>query len=867
MFKFKKLISTVVALTVTAAMLATTAFAAIPSDVKDTEYEQAAQVLGALNIMVGDAETGEFRPNDPIIRSEATKVGVALMGLTEVAENAASATKYPDVAANHWASGFINVATDQKLVQGDDVGTFRPSAQIKYSEAVAIMIRALGYEPQALAKGGYPSGYMVTASNIGLTKGVAGSANQLINRGTVAKMAFNALTIKLMEQTGFGTNVSYEVVDKTLLKDRLDIDLVEGTVNAVGSSSITGNASLEKDEIQIGEKIYKIGNADVRTILGFNVEGYIYKDNKTNKETLLLALPVEGSNNTVSIASQNIDSITNEDGSKSINYWKNPDSDKKSTKATIATNAKVMYNGKAGSFDDFKVIDSGNIVLLDSDNNGVFDIVFVNETKNYVVEEVVENTHKIVDKYGQKTLILDPEDEDLSFHLTNGSQDVKLADLKEWNVITLTISKDGNLIYGEVSTNSITGTVTETDDEKVFIDGKGYYVAANYPDSIKLLDEGTFYLDAEGKIAAVDSKTTISSNFAYIENIGLSSGLDKVLEFKLFTKAGETVTLSSGSKIKVNDESNLTPEKALEAIKGKRSEAKGQLITFEKNSDGKITKVSTYVESSKIDEDKFTLNMKEDGVVYNAASSKLVGKNMSVNITKNTIIFDIPATAKDSDDYSIRDKSFFVNENEYDVLVFNVTEDYNAQAIIVTNSEGVANEESSIAVVDKITTMQNEDGNTVQKLYAFMDGKEVSFMTSEDDILVKDGASGKVALTRGDIIQFKTNSANEIDNITVLFDVSKKDAEYSTSHSDNMKTMYGKVTKKFTNSFNLQVNDGAIENLSFADAKVYVVDTTKTNKQVTVGDFGDIQKYDEAAPEKVFVRIYKDVVQEIVVVK
>lgn len=867
MFKFKKLISTVVALTITASMLATTAFAAIPSDVKDTEFEEAAQVLGALNIMVGDAETGEFRPNDPIIRSEATKVGIALMGLTDVAQSSASSTKYPDVPANHWATGFINVATDQKLVQGDDVGTFRPNAQIKYSEAVAIMIRALGYEPQAIAKGGYPSGYMVTASNIGLTKGVAGSANQLIDRGTVAKMAYNALTIKLMEQTGFGTNVSYEVVDKTLLKDRLDVELVEGIVNAVGTSSITGTSQLEKDEIQIGDKIYKIGTADVRTILGFNVEGYIYKDTKTNKETLLLAVPVEGANNTVAIPSENIDTITNEESSKSINYWKDPDSDKKSTKATIANDAKVMYNGKSGSFEDFKMIDSGNIVLLDSDNNGVFDIVFVNETKNYVVEEVVETTHKIIDKYGQKTLVLDPEDENLSFHLTNGSQDIELKDLKEWNVITLTISKDGNLIYGEVSTNSISGTVTETDDEKVFIDGKGYYVASNYPGSIKLLDEGTFYLDAEGKIAAVDSKTTISSNYAYIENIGLSSGLDKVLEFKLFTKNGEVVTLASGNKIKVNEESNLTPEKALEAIKGNRDKAAGQLITFEKNSDGKITRVSTYEKSSKIDEDKFILNMEEEGVVYNSASSKLVGKDMSVNITSNTIIFDIPKTAKDSDDYSIRDKSFFVNENEYDVLVFNVTEDYNAQAIIVTNSTGVANEESSIAVVDKITTMQNEDGNKVQKLYAFMDGKEVSFMTSESDVLVKDGGNGKVALTKGDIIQFKTNTSDEIDNITVLHDVTKKDTEYSKTHSDNMKTMYGKVTKKFTQSFNLQVNDGAVENLSFADAKVYVVDTTKTNKQITVGDFGDVQKYDEAAPERVFVRIYKDVVQEIVVIK
>lgn len=866
MFKFKRLISSMVAFSMTTVMLATTAFASIPSDVKDTKYEEAAQVLGALGIMIGD-ENGKFRPDDAIIRSEVTKVGVTLMGLLEVAESASHKTRYPDVAADHWATGFINVATDQKLVEGDDTGTFRPNAQIKYSEAIAIMIRALGYEPQAMAKGGFPSGYMVTANNIGLTKGVAGSAEQLITRGTVAQLAFNALTINLMEQTGFGSNVNYEVVDKTLLKDRLDVTLIEGIVNAVGSSSITGNASLEKDEIQIGDDIYKVGSADVRTILGFTVEAYVYEDTKTRKDTLLLAVPVEGANTVVSVTSDNIESITNTDSSKVINYWKNQETDKKTTKANIATDAKVMYNGKAGSFDDLKVIDSGNIVLLDSDNNGMHDIVFVNETKNYVVEEVVESTHKIVDKYGQKTLILDPEDDNLSFRLTSSNQQVELADLEEWDVITLTISKDNDLIYGEVNKNSVTGTVTETDEEKVFINGEGYKLAANYPGTVKLLDEGTFYLDSEGKIAAVDSTSTISSNYAYLSNIGLSTGLDKVLDFKLYTKSGETLLISSGSKLRVNDKSNLTPEAALAEIKGDRESANGQLITFEKNSDGKITKVNTYEKSSAINEDKFILNMQESDVVYNSASSKLVGQSMSVNVTDSTVIFDIPATAKDTDDYSMRDKSFFVNEHTYDVLVFNVTEDYNAQAIIVTNSTGEANEESSIAVVDKITTIKNENGDNVEKLYAFQDGKEVSFVTDGTGVLVKDGAEGQVALQKGDIIQFKTNAADEIDNITVLFDISKKGTEFSVEHSENMQTVFGKVTKKFTSSFNLQVNDGAVENYSFSDATVYVVDTTKNAKQITVGDFGDVQKYDETAPEKVFVRIYKDVVQEIVVVK
>ena len=231
---FKKVISSVAAAAVSATMLATPVFAKVPNDVIGTDYEESAAVLGVLGVMVGDAGTGSFRPNDPIIRSEVTKVGVTLMGLNDAANSSNHATKYPDVVENHWANGFINIATNQGMVEGDDVGTFRPDEQIKFAEAAAIMVRALGYEPQAESKGGYPSGYTVTASNIGLTKGVSASANDLINRGEVAKMAYNALTIKMMEQTGFGTNVKYEVVDKTLLKDKLDVDLISGNVQAVG---------------------------------------------------------------------------------------------------------------------------------------------------------------------------------------------------------------------------------------------------------------------------------------------------------------------------------------------------------------------------------------------------------------------------------------------------------------------------------------------------------------------------------------------------------------------------------------------------------------------------------------------------------
>lgn len=862
MFNFKRLISTAVAF-VMAASVMSTAFAAIPSDVAGTEYEEAAQVLGVLDIMVGDKDTGTFRPDDTIIRSEGARVAISALGLQEVAEVTNGATKYPDVVSNHWANGYINVATDQGMVIGDDVGTFRPDDTISYAEMVTIMIRALGYEKMAESKGGYPTGYLVTASNIGLTKNVPGNGDEGITRGKVARLVFNGLTIKLMEQVGYGSDVKYEVVDKTLLYDYLDVEKITDQVKAVGSSAINGDSNLKDSQIQIGDKIYNIANADVREILGFNVDAYVEKDGKTNEKNLLVAIPVEGKNESVKIDADDIEEVINEESSKALRYWVNKDTDKNAKKATVATDAKVMYNGKAGSFEDFKKIESGTITLLDSDTNGEYDIVFVNETVNYVVEEALTSTHKIVDKYGSKTLVLDPDDTNISFTIEKGSEFIGIKDLKEWDVLTVTQSKDGSFIHIEVSSEKVSGTVTEKDDEKVYINGKGYKVAANYPNTISLNDEGTFYLDVQGKIAAVDADSRISSNYAYLNSIEMASGINKVLELELFTKDGKSLLLKSASKVKVNNSSSVLAKEALETI-GQDP----QLITYELNSDGAVSKITTAKDlNGKIDEDNFSKNMSLSDAVYKSASGKLVTSSSSVTVTDDTVIFDIPNGKTDTEDYSIRDKKFFINDDKYDVVVYDLSEDLSAGVLVVTSSTGDADESSSIAVVDKITKTQNEDGVDIEKLYAVQNGKTITVSTSETGVLVKKSGGETVSLAQGDIIQYKTNVKGEIEKVTVLFDVSSKATEAENKISDDLQTYYGKVTKKFSNSFNLQVNDGEVMNFAIGDADIYYVNTKTNNKNVSIGDSGDIQKYDELDPERVFVRVYKDEVKEIVVIK
>lgn len=856
MYKFKKLISALAATAVTATMFASVSHAAIPSDAVGTDIETQATVLGGLEIMVGDAGTGTFRPNDPIIRSEVAKVGVALMGLSQVADSSTDVSFYPDVAVSHWANGFINVATAQKLVVGDDTGTFRPDDQIKYSEAVAILVRALGYEPQAKARGGYPSGYLTTASAIGLTKGVSGSAEKLISRGDVAKLSYNALDINLMEQTGFGSNVDYEVTDKTLLEEKLDAVIVTGKVEAVGASTLDGSSGLERDEIKIDGKVYKTGKADVRNLLGFTVDAYV-SNKKGKTQSLIAVVPAEGENSVISVGADNIDKI--EKGSSSVMFYYYADADKqtKSVKAAISTDAHIIYNGIGADMDKLTAIDSGSIVLLDSDNDKKYDVVFVNETQNYVIDEVFEKTHKITDKYNFPALELDTEAEDKTVIIEMDNKAIGVEALREWDVVTVTKSENGELVYANVIRNPINGKVSEKDGSYVYIDGKKLKIAPNYTEGLSLGDEGTFYLDYEGKIAGFKAEKVKSANYAYLIKAAMTSGMNKEPNFKVFTKEGEIKILTGASKIRVNTSSGLSGEEAIKKIGDGE-----KLITFETNSKGQVTRINTSTASDTVNEDAFVMNFEENDVVYRASSSKLISSDMAVTVGADTLIFELPQSGSESD-YAVRNKSIFTDGGLYNVRVYDVTENYKAGVIVITNAITKIDDASPVAVVKSVTTISDDEGETVHKVYVLTQGKEEALISKDEKTFVKENGS---LVEEGDVIQYRTSVSGKTDSIKVLFEADEKEHEFKEKISEDLSIVYGKITKKFSDSINVSVLGGKTENYSSEDITVYVYDSGLKKNKVKLGDESDLQTWENDGG-RVLLKIYKDTVSEVVVIK
>lgn len=845
---------------------------ALSPDIADTKYAEAAELLGALGIMVGDAESGAFRPDDPILRSEMAKVAVYSIGLEDIVKSSNGTTKFPDVAADHWATGAINVADQQGLVVGDSEGTFRPDDSVTFEEAVTIIVRALGYEPAAQDKGGYPTGYMSVASQKQLLKGIDAASAQPAKRGDIAQLVFNAMTVNLMEQVGYGSTVSYEEVDKTLLYDRLNVEKAFGQITATDETSLTGGSTTGDNKIQINDNLYLKGDTNANQLLGYNVLYYARIDKTTDEKTLILVTPQSNKNNSLVLNSTDIVDVTGDDtANKTVEYWANRATDRRTKTVSIKSDATYIYNGKykTGITNADLKPTSGNLLLIDANMDNIYEIVFVNHFTNLVVDTVSEITGRVTDKYLNGSLVFDNNSNpDVKYSIIKDGAEIGLTDLQEWNVISYTISDDKNLIKAYVSDASITGTVNEISEDGYRIGESDimYEKAESYPNEIKLLDKGTFYLDIEDKIAAVNTRaaneSAITTNYAYLVDAAMKTDFNKTAQFKLFTKEGTTVVLESATKMRLNDSYAQTPSDVVAHLTTGGSVAP-QLIIYETNSDGNISGIDTAADGTTTgapNPSEFTLNIQKTGMVYKRASGKLG----NVGIGDDTIIFDIPASAgDDTTKYAIRNKSTLSNDSSYDAIIYDLQDNYMANAIIITSSTGITNAESPITVVNYLAEIRNEDFEYTDKLYGYSEGAEIELTAADKSVFRKEDGT---ALKAGDIIQYKTDAKGNVDGITLLFDSTKMTTEFMTDVTSDLTTVYGRAIKKFSGSVNVEVGDQTY-NFATGDAIVYLYDSSRSKNPISVVSAADIEIYEKDNEARLFVKIYQDQVQEMVIVR
>ena len=218
------------------------------SDTSGNKYIDKVTAFGWMN----GYPDGAFKPSGNITRAEAATAVVRALGLEAAAQAARGlTTKFSDVPADHWASGYINVCTTKGILKGYPDNTFKPSANITGAESITMIVRALNREYQAV--GEWPIGHITVAA----AEKIIGSgfvSNTLATRGQVAEYISKASEVVFAELTTNGwvtpeggktfcTSSGYEL-DPEVPIAITAVDTVEKTLN--------GNIALADNYVIVG---------------------------------------------------------------------------------------------------------------------------------------------------------------------------------------------------------------------------------------------------------------------------------------------------------------------------------------------------------------------------------------------------------------------------------------------------------------------------------------------------------------------------------------------------------------------------------------------------------------------------------------
>lgn len=168
------------------------------SDMKATDYyAKAATALEQLGIISGYPD-GTYGAEHSITRAEMAAIVCRIIDKEAEAEKAKGETIFDDVASDHWASGYINIAVKEGIINGDGNGKFRPADEVTYEEAIKMIVCALGYaDGIKVDSSDWSKTYLNIANEKGITSDLKGKKGEAATRGDIAVMSYNGLSADL----------------------------------------------------------------------------------------------------------------------------------------------------------------------------------------------------------------------------------------------------------------------------------------------------------------------------------------------------------------------------------------------------------------------------------------------------------------------------------------------------------------------------------------------------------------------------------------------------------------------------------------------------------------------------------------------
>lgn len=948
-----------------------TAATAFPDVAEDASYAEAVNILSALGIIQGD-ENGNFNPDATITRAEMATILCTMDGAGELSP---TATKFTDVAADHWASGYINYAQQRGYIDGYDATTYGPEDPVTYEQTIKLIMAALGYTYSAQENGGYPVGYLYVAADTGVTKGAPTTGGtEAAPRSTVAILVYNAMNTPMMMRVSYGTESIWQAQDgtgtrafKTLLTEKHDTFKVEGKVTSSYKQNTNMRDGYVNTEITKTLKVdvegelgatpvqnasnssvidyYTLNNidatgTDAADLIGYECVMYFSNADMDVKLVAIARKSVKNVEVTISDVSQAYD--PEKDGSvrdgdkptftentKQFSFWNDRDSDARITTVDLDAAADIIWNDGEkeklatkyaalveDGLDDTSAIlaaivpERGSITLVDTGNDGYYDLIRVTSYDVAIVSAIDVESKTINFRTNRSTSLVDypyvtltdienPNLREYAITLNGEAADVDQLEVNDVLNIATNNWDDPTYFTIIATRESIVGSVTARSDSDGYVqinnESTKYEITKGMTSLTlpALEDEGTFYLDADGNIAYVDTSSVLTGDFAYMYRTGAGTFDEKYL--RLYTMAGEDVNYALADRLKVNDVRKntvdtaytladiaamygmsdteaaaafgvdatalastnatlasifegveaaaapaLTPWTLIDAITNEKydlkdafeltgNKAADRFITYTAGSD-QITEISLPVKSSKTGTFGFvSADFGSEGKGVEWQASLGKFKN-SESLASNAVVFFVGDAETSIDDYQVRSLADLRDGNKYSPYYFAATDDGVSAVLIFDPATALG---TDLAIFESFA-MAKDDMDDVYNVTYWINGQKAEAPMVVD--AASEAADEVLSMQRGDAFVFGTNDKGRVDEISVIFTPGATQPAINTPGAfDSMINISGDLAEDYEI---MGIGTGDADNQVYFGYVGKVADTEKGLKLTLVDETG-----------------------------
>jgi len=675
----KKLLALVLALVMTLS-LATVSTNAAFEDAADISYEEAANVLSAVGVFVGDGKN--FHPKAGLNREQAAKL-VAYLALGEdVAEALPAVAMFDDVAASSWAAKYIAYCADAGIITGDGAGKFFPTAPVDGYAFAKMVMCALGYiaEAEGFVGGNWQINVAKLAKELDLAKGGV-DLSKALTREQAAQVMLNAVKCAPVkyEATGSTVTIGNVVVEKDYGKAQPDGTGVyyEQTWDTLGWTTQTDDFGRISTEWT-----YK---TDVISNVANDVADFVITKDMTAKE---MASLLKGYKIKVAGGSYKVENDTDYASLTTTNAG-----------VTVTTSTSTLAEALDALTAD------GKVVEIFADKNLIIDqIVTISyETDEITDIEVDEKTGDVTYTFANAGAYTNTEDTTAVVFAATPAED---------DIVTLVDSVNGPIyVY---PTTSVTGALTSYTQDGVYtIGGKTYTESdASASPALVIDDEAVYYLDQYGYIVEKTGvAATESSDYAYVLGVlGKSAagfdGYTPAAQVKVLLADGTVgiydmkVAKKSGNYYVVDADGEIVYDVAEDSV----TNADDSFAWF-------VGKAFSYVVSGNTIALKAVPTVAAADEVYAVALDATAGMAGATYVVKNDAAMDTAYTG--DNDALLNDKTVFV--------FFDADDDEEVDAV-VTGSANLGDKEFCYDARNLVVGSWNEAGTVLTAKVVFVLG-------------------------------------------------------------------------------------------------------------------------------------------------